>query len=57
MLNACVVCGLAMAGSELKCEQLDCVYAALEGHNFDIFGEAGTGKSKVVSEICRRIRY
>ena len=48
------VCGLAMAGSELTCEQLDCVHAALEGHNFSIFGEAGTGKSKVVSEICRR---
>lgn len=39
---------------ELTCEQLDCVKAALEGHNFSIFGEAGTGKSKVVSEICRR---
>ena len=26
---------------------------ALEGHNFSIFGETGTGKSRVVSEICR----
>ena len=43
-----------MAGSQLTCEQLDCVHAALEGHNFSIFGEPGTGKSKVVSEICRR---
>lgn len=44
-----------MAGDiELTCEQLDCVKAALEGHNFSIFGEAGTEKSKVVSEICRR---
>ena len=38
---------------KLTCEQEDCVKTALEGHNFSIFGEAGTGKSRVVSEICR----
>ena len=38
---------------QLTCEQEECVKKALEGHNFSIFGEAGTGKSRVVSEICR----
>ena len=42
------------ADLELTCEQQDCAKSALEEHNFSIFREAGTGKSRVVSEICRR---
>ena len=38
---------------KLTCEEEECVKKALEGHNFSIFGEAGTGKSRVVSKICR----
>ena len=36
----------------LTSEQQECLLRAREGHNFLIFGEAGTGKSKVVVEIC-----
>ena len=41
-------------GVKLTCKQEDCVKTALEGHNFSMFGEAGTGKSRVVSGICKR---
>ena len=42
-----------MVEFDLTFEQRECVNRALEGHNFSIFGEAGTGKSLVISEICK----
>ena len=39
--------------SELTSEQEECVRRAVEGHNFLIFGEGGTGKSHVISSICK----
>ena len=36
---------------KLTCEQEECVKKALEGHNFSIFGEAGTGKSRIVANL------
>ena len=42
------------AEGKLTCEQEDCTKSALEGQNFSIYGEAGTRKSRVVSEICKR---
>ena len=39
--------------ADLTAEQAECVNRALAGHNFAILGEGGTGKSFVISEICR----
>lgn len=39
---------------KLSAEQELCVKAAEEGHNFLIYGEAGTGKSTVIIELCRK---
>ena len=39
--------------ADLTAEQAECVNRALAGHNFAIVGEGGTGKSFVISEICR----
>ena len=39
--------------SELTSEQEEYVRRAVEGHNFLIFGEGGTGKSHVISSICK----
>ena len=51
-LYSCVSC-LHMAKIVLTSEQQDCVKTACQSRNFSIFGEAGIGKSRVVSEICR----
>ncbi|KAL9961197.1 hypothetical protein ACROYT_G030097 [Oculina patagonica] len=40
--------------NRLTAEQELCLRAAREGHNFLIFGEAGTGKSTVIVDICRQ---
>lgn len=41
---------------QLSAEQKLCVEAADKGHNFLIYGEAGTGKSTVIVELCRKFR-
>ena len=41
---------------QLTTEQVSCVSLAKEGHNFMIYGEAGTGKSLTVNQICQSLQ-
>ena len=48
--STCKAKSIVSMAVKLTCEQEDCVKTALEGHNFCIFGEAGTGKSRVIQK-------